>query len=230
MASNILSKSSFIRGLQCHKSLYLYKHHFNQRDALSEEQRIKFQDGHDFGFLAQKIFPGGVNAKPGNVFEFDKSVIRTKQYIDNGKKIIYEAAFLYNKVLSALDILVKHDDKWTAYEVKNSFEISPTYIADASLQYYVISNSGLALDNFCIIYRKEVFKNIDNPDLNDIFIIESVIDTVKEKQEYISEKVEELIYTASDQNALNIQMGGQCHEPYTCDFIGFCTRQKNNEQ
>ena len=100
MSSNILSKSSFIRGLQCHKSLYLYKHNYKERDPLSEEKKIKFQDGHHFGLLAQELFPGGVNAKPGSVYEYDKSVRLTKHYIDDGKKIIYEAAFSLNKVIS----------------------------------------------------------------------------------------------------------------------------------
>jgi hypothetical protein len=227
MSSNILSKSSFIRGLQCHKSLYLYKHNYKERDPLSDEQRIKFQNGHDFGLLAQDIFPGGVNAKPGTVYEYDKSVILTRKYIVEGQKIIYEAAFTYNKVLSALDILVNEDGRWTAYEVKNSFEISPTYLSDAALQYYVITNSGLNLDNFCMIYRKEVYENIDDLVLDDIFIIESVMESVIEKQQYISDKVNELIQAANDSKTLEIQMGEQCHNPYTCDFIGFCTRQKS---
>ena len=225
MSSNILSKSSFIRGLQCLKSLYLYKHNYRERDPLSEETKIKFKNGHDFGFLAQELFPGGANAKPGSVYEYDKSVKLTKHYIYEGKTIIYEAAFSFNKVISALDILVNKDGKWTAYEVKNSFEISPTYLSDAALQHYVITNSGLDLDNFCIIYRKEVYENIDDLALGDIFVIESVIDTTKDMQPFISEKVNELIHAANDSETLNILMGDQCHNPYTCDFIGFCTRQ-----
>ena len=227
MASNILSKSSFIRGLQCEKSLYLYKHNYKQRDPLSEEMQIKFRNGHDFGLLAQDIFPGGVNAQPATVFEYDKSVLKTKQF-RAGQKIIYEAAFTFNKVLVALDILVNEDGKWTAYEVKNSFELSQTYISDASLQYYVISNSGLELDDFCMIYRKEIYENIENPTMDDIFNIESVLARVNENQKFISAKVERLLLAANDTDTLKIQMGDQCQKPYPCDFIGFCTMQKSN--
>ena len=37
MEKAILSKSTFIRGQQCAKSLYLYKHHSNLKDAISPQ-------------------------------------------------------------------------------------------------------------------------------------------------------------------------------------------------
>ena len=37
-----------------------------------------------------------------------------------------------NNVLAALDILVKDEEGWKAYEVKSSTKVSETYIKDAS--------------------------------------------------------------------------------------------------
>ena len=56
-----------------------------------------------------------------------------------GTKIIYEAAFQFNGVLAALDILVNDDNGWKAYEVKSSTSISVTYHMDATIQYYAIT-------------------------------------------------------------------------------------------
>ena len=55
--------------------------------------------------------------------------------------------------------------EWIAYEVKSSYGISETFILDAAFQYYVISNSGLRLKDFKIIYASEkdllrVFNNL----------------------------------------------------------------------
>jgi hypothetical protein len=47
-----LSKSLFVRGLQCHKSLYLYKYHPELKDELSPEQEALFSTGTDVGLLA----------------------------------------------------------------------------------------------------------------------------------------------------------------------------------
>jgi hypothetical protein len=54
----ILSKSTFIRGLQCEKSLYLHKKRPFLRDRLSPEQLAKFSRGTNVGVYAQELFPG----------------------------------------------------------------------------------------------------------------------------------------------------------------------------
>ena len=52
----------------------------------------------------------------------------TKKLIDNSESVIYEATFCYNGILAALDILVKDDDGWKAYEVKSSTKVTETYL------------------------------------------------------------------------------------------------------
>ena len=74
-----------------------------------------------------------------------ESVIKTKEFLENGESVIYEATFTYNEVLAALDILVKDKDGWKAYEVKSSTSVSETYVKDAAIQYYTIINSGIGL-------------------------------------------------------------------------------------
>ena len=69
-----LSKSTFIRGLQCEKSLYLYKHHYNLKDPVSPQLQAIFNQGHRVGELAQGLFPGGVDASPPNHFKMQESV------------------------------------------------------------------------------------------------------------------------------------------------------------
>lgn len=53
----ILSKSTFLQGLQCDKRLYLYKHHYDWQDTISEHQQALFDRGHNVGKLAQSLFP-----------------------------------------------------------------------------------------------------------------------------------------------------------------------------
>jgi hypothetical protein len=55
-----LSKSQFIRGLQCPKSLCLYKTQPDLRDQVSQAQEAIFQAGTDVGIVAQGLFPGGM--------------------------------------------------------------------------------------------------------------------------------------------------------------------------
>ena len=113
MEKAILSKSTFIRGLQCEKSLYLYKHNYNLRDEISSQLQAIFSQGTNVGILAQELFPNGVDASPSSYFKMQESVFKTQEFIENGEQIIYEATFQHNGVLSALDILdrIKRDGK-----------------------------------------------------------------------------------------------------------------------
>ena len=44
-----LSKSQYIRGLQCHKSLWLYKHKPEPRDIPDNQTQSSFEKGSDLG-------------------------------------------------------------------------------------------------------------------------------------------------------------------------------------
>ena len=107
MEKHILSKSTFLRGLQCAKSLYLYKNFIQTRDAVSAEQQAIFNRGNNVGVLAQKLFPDGIDATPAKRSNNLLAVENTRKLIESGAEIIYEAAFQHDQVLAILDILVK---------------------------------------------------------------------------------------------------------------------------
>jgi hypothetical protein len=132
---HILSKTSFLKSVQCTKAFFLYKNHYILKDPLPKEKQAVFNRGHQVGILAQSLFPGGVDVSPTHVSKFSDAVKKTKELIEQGQKVIYEAAFVFDDVLVALDILVNENGKWYAYEVKSSLKISTAYVMDAALQH-----------------------------------------------------------------------------------------------
>ena len=82
-----------------------------EREEMSEGQSAIFQQGTDVGMLAQQLFPGGIDASPVSYFEFQQSVVDTAKYISEGHTVIYEAAFQYEGILAAIDILVQKKGK-----------------------------------------------------------------------------------------------------------------------
>lgn len=228
MEKHLLSKSTFIRGNQCLKSLYLNKHRPFLRDKLDPETLARFKRGHQFGSLAQRIFPGGVDLSPKSHFQYRKAVETTRTAIrTNSYDIIYEAGFQSDRLLIFLDILAKENGEWMAYEVKSSYKISDTFILDAAFQYYVINDFGLPLKDFQIVYASEAveYEKLDEyEDLSPLFIKESVIDRILPLQDYISEQVEKEKETLLLKNSPKIEMGPHCQSPYPCDFIGHCTK------
>lgn len=222
MEKHVLSKSTFIKGLQCSKALYLHKHRRELRDELSAAQETIFTQGTEVGELAQELFPGGVNCTPESYFDFQAAVLRTKEEIEKGTNVIYEAAFQFNGVLAALDILVKHDDGWRAYEVKSSTSISETYELDATIQYYTIVNSGIDLKDISIVYINNQYIKQGQIDVYQLFLIESVQEKVLGLLPGIPNHISRLKSILRQKEVPSIEIGTHCSSPYPCDFAGHC--------
>jgi len=234
MGSHLLSKSSFIKGIQCDKHLYLYKYHYDEMDEFSEMQKAIFQRGTNVGVFAQKLFPVGKAATEGSPPDYKKGLKKTGELILQGEKLIYEAAFMFNEVLSIADIIVKEKNslsrhreaktEWNIYEVKSSTSISETYLNDAALQYYVISNSGVEINGFSIIYINNQYIRKGKLDINELFTIESVIDSILPLQNFIEENIERLKKVIRKREMPGIDIGEHCHNPYTCSFFNYCRK------
>jgi hypothetical protein len=225
LEKHILSKSTFLRGLQCSKSLYLYKNFIQLRDAVSAEQQAIFNRGNNVGVLAQKLFPGGVDATPAKRSNNIEAVERTRALIESGVEVIYEAAFQHNQVLAILDILVKKDNQWYAYEVKSSTKISHTYLLDASLQYWVITNSGLALEDISLIVINNQYVRNGELNLEELFSIKSVKKEALLNQALVDENINSSKQVIADAKIPDVTIGEHCFSPYNCDFMGTCWKQ-----
>jgi Domain of unknown function(DUF2779) len=219
-AKHLISKSSFIKGIQCDKQLYLYKYHYDWMDEVSESQQLIFNRGHDVGELAQKLFPGGIKAtedpkKPSQAIE------TTNELIESGSKVIYEAAFGFDEVLVIADIIVWDGKQWNIYEVKSSTKISDTYYLDAAIQYYIISNC-LNINDISIIYINNQYVRNGELEFAKLFNIESVKDNVSKQQDFIISELRRLKEVLKGKEIPNIDIGPQCSDPYKCSFWGYC--------
>jgi hypothetical protein len=222
MTKYILSKSTFIRGLQCEKSLYLYKHNYDLRDETPAHLQAIFDQGNAVGLLAQELFSGGADASPEDHFKIQESVLKTQEFLERGEAIIYEATFQYNGVLAALDILVKEADGWKAYEVKSSTKVSDTYLHDAAIQFYTIVNSGIELKDISIVYINNQYVKDGEINVHELFAIESIYDRVQALLPKIPEQVASFKEVIQSKSIPKIDIGSHCSKPYDCDFRGHC--------
>ena len=170
----------------------------------------------------KKLFPNGADASPENHFKMVESVGKTLKFISQGESIIYEATFQYNNVLAALDILVKDEEGWKAYEVKSSTKVSETYIKDAAIQYYTITNSGVDLKDISIVHINNQYTKDGELDIHQLFTIESVYDQVLEFLPRIPNEVRRLKNVIESSEVPNVDIGNHCSDPYDCDFKGTC--------
>ena len=229
-----LSKSQYIRGLQCYKSLWLYKNNPELRDAPDQAQESLFNTGHTVGELAKELFPGGVEVAfdPDN---FNGMIEKTKELIADGTEVIYEATFSEDGIFVMVDILVKNGNTWDMYEVKGTTGardkkglIKKKYLNDIAIQWYALSDT-LELNRAYLVHLNNQYIREGELSLKSLLYRDDITQEVLEKQDEISTELNQMKNILKD-DMPNIDIGKHCDNPYSCDFSSHCWKHvpKNN--
>jgi len=214
-----LSKSQFIRGLQCHKSLWLYKNRRDLLQAADAKTESLFATGNTVGDCAKQVFPGGIEIE-FTPTDFDGMIIKTQQLIDRGVETIYEASFKQRGIFAMADILHKTPDGWDIYEVKASTKVKDYHINDAAIQRYALSNV-LKINSVFIMHINNQYIRQGDLDIHQLFHCEDVTEQVLSLQTDIPEKLSAM-QAMLDKDEPDIEIGAHCNDPFECDFSHHC--------
>ena len=168
----VLSKSLYIRGLQCEKSLWLKKKKPEVLQAPDDGAQAVFDTGTSVGELACELFSGGERIEYTG--DFGSQMAKTKELMEHGTKVIYEATFCFDGILVMVDILRICEDGLIINEAKSSTSVKDVYIDDASIQYYVISSLGYKVSAVNIIHIDNSYVRGEKLELDKFFHIEDV--------------------------------------------------------
>lgn len=217
-----LSKSSYIKGLQCEKQLYLYKHFYDTQDKYTEMQLAIFRKGTSAGILAQSLFPGGIDASSSSHFLYKEGIEKTNALMQNQNQTIYEASFLFDELLVIADIVVKKGNIINVYEVKSTTSITDVIINDAAIQYHIISNAGYKINDFSIIHLNKNYVREGELNINSLFMIKSVKNKIKSLQKNVRNNIIQFNKVLNRPEVPQVDIGPHCTYPYQCSFIGTC--------
>jgi len=220
-----LSKSQYIRGLQCHKSLWLYKNRPDLRTEPNKAQESLFNTGYEVGELAKQLFPCGIEI----VFDsddFNGMIEKTKELIANTTEVIYEATFSENGIFAMADILVKNGDAWDMYEVKASTKVKGYQVEDAAIQWYALG-SAIRLNRAYIVHINNQYVRKGALDIDALFTIADITEEVQAKQYAIEYNLTEMKQMLKGEMP-NIDIGGHCDDPFGCDFKEHCWKHVPN--
>ncbi len=220
--TNIISKSLFIRGCQCHKSLYLHKFHDELRDTLSEAQEAIFSTGTSVGEVARDLYPGGTNIRELTAGDTAKALTETANHMASGARVIYEAAFSCDNLLAYVDILVRDGESWKIFEVKASTSVSDTYLLDCAFQYHLLTLCGIQVSDVSVVHLNNKYIRQGALELKELFKTVSVLEEVKTLRSVVIENLEQQFAILNADSIPAIDIGLQCHSPYPCDFMGHC--------
>lgn len=221
-ASISLSKSLFMRGLQCPKSLYLHKYHPELKDELSDAQQAIFRQGDEVGQYARQLFPGGVEI-PYDGMTISEQLAMTSAEIAKGTATLYEAAFSYQDVFVKVDILHKGANGWELYEVKSSTDVEEVHINDAALQFVVLNGIGLNIVKTAIVHINNQYVRQGDIEPEKLFVVNDISAVVEgNKPPFITAHVALLQKMLLQPEMPDIGIGKRCGDPYPCDYRGYC--------
>ncbi|MRR06070.1 MAG: DUF2779 domain-containing protein [Deltaproteobacteria bacterium] len=215
-----LSKSLFIRGRQCHKSLWLQKHRPELKNELTCTQEAVFTLGHKVGNLAKGLFPGGVEV-PYEGLSHEEQLELTREAIAKGTETIYEATFLHDGIFVKADILHHGRQGWELYEVKASTKVKDYHSDDAALQFHVLRGAGIDPARVSIVHIDNSYIRTGDLDTHKLFSVADITSQVKDLQAEISQEIDSQ-RTMLRGGTPDIDIGPHCNNPYECDFTGYC--------
>ena len=188
MAPRYLTKSRCKIGLECPTKLfYTKKIEYFDRKKEDEFLQSLAKGGFQVGELAKLYYPGGVNI---DELDYEISLARTRELLQQPEAIIYEAAFLYDNFFVRTDILLKKGNSIQLIEVKaKSFDPGDDsfvnkkgtidtdwapYLYDAAFQKFVVGNSYPAFSVSAYLLLADKSKRTTVDGLNQKFVIYTV--------------------------------------------------------
>tara|TARA_B100000787_G_C16191311_1_gene297690 strand:- start:13 stop:1500 length:1488 start_codon:yes stop_codon:yes gene_type:complete len=222
-----LSKSKYVKGLQCPKALWLDHHRRDLKPKISAATQAMFDSSNEVGALAQAYFPGGIEVIT-DYFDIKKAEALTGQYITAGFERIYEATAIHPEdgSHSRIDILRKAPgvNKWDLIEVKSSTSLKDYHLDDLSLQYHVFSGAGYTIDKCFIMVLDRSYVRHNSIDPQCLFKLIPVTDQVKDKHNRVIDEVRNLNQIIQSKNEPNEKIGARCNSPFVCDYKSKCWR------
>ena len=212
-----ITKTDFMRGMQCPKMLWLDKHRPDLKVIPPEVQK-KLDDGNDFGDRAMAMFGDFEEMtiyRPGTTIPDKQAMVaKTAEHLEKGTPVICEAAFMYYNNYCAVDILRKTGTGYDFYEVKNAPDVYEQFIRDAGFQYYIMSRCKLNIGRIYIVTH--------GPDEEYPFESNDVTEKAKGYAKWVNDNIWDLNRMQKQAEEIDITPGEQCTKPYECWYYDYC--------
>ena len=221
-----LSKSKYCAFWQCPKMAWLNKYKPEER-VIDDSITARMKAGNEVGEVARGLFGEYVDVTIQNETGLDLSsmIIKTREEMDKETSVICEAAFSYEGLYCAVDILKKAQDGWEIYEVKSSTQWdNPVYMADIAYQKYVLECCGVMVTGTYLVCLNNEYIFDGNLNLQALFQITDVSEYILQEEN----AVEENLLFAKDILDLDkepdIALSVNCNSPYACTFWQYCSK------
>ncbi len=209
----MLSKSRYLNGLQCPRYVWIQFHEPERIPETDPVTQYIFDQGHEVGYLAKKLFPGGIDVPQES---FTGNIEKTKELLEE-RKPLFEAGILTGNLYSRVDILSPSGkDEWDICEVKSSTSVKDVHINDVAFQRYCCTQSGLNIRNCYLALINNQYIRDGEIDPESLFSILDVTDKVEEASVGIQDRIDGIMAVINRETCPEMVIGPHCRDPYEC--------------
>ncbi len=220
-ATPYISKSKFLWGQQCRKLLWTAYHSKALIPEPDAQVQAIFDQGHEVGNLAKKLYPDGIEVGQG-VEDLDE-VLRLTQQAIKARKPMFEAAFSYQGGYAKADILDPvGGNAWDVVEVKSSTAVKDVYILDLAFQTFIYAGAGLKIRRCFLLLINPDFVRHGEIDPAKFFIRHDVTAEVAAMSRQIGTRLDEMFGVIRLKEQPDVRIGKHCDDPYTCPLRDHC--------
>ena len=240
---DVISKSQYLKGLQCPKALWLYRYRKGLAAPFSKETEQRLAMGHSVGELAKQYFSrfGPVVEVHAPFWDIDGAARQTRSLLAEGESVIFEAAAIGDgrNNYSRIDVLRRQTGQsLELIEVKAATRVKPYHIEDMAFQYQVFASAGFGISACYMMLIDSSYIRHGDLELDKLFQLCDISSAVLSRQNKVAKDSTRLCQMLKNQNEPEQAMGDQCHKPFVCDYIHYCealpsarqSKQKNETQ
>ena len=215
--STTISKSKYMSGLQCPRLLWFVMNSPGEVPEAEEAQQFIFDQGHEVGDFAKKLFPEGAEVP------FDNHMIEATRRLVSRRETIFEGAFSFNGTFAKVDILAPvNTDQWDIIEVKSSTKVKDEHIEDVAFQRFVVEGAGLKVRRCHEVYVNNEYVREGDIDPTEFLSTEDITDQVAEKLGYVGDNIARLQKVIALEKPPQTSIGPHCGNPYDCPLSETC--------
>jgi hypothetical protein len=213
-----LSKSKIITHRQCPKRLWLQ---VNKPELIqiSAATQVRLDEGNKVGDIARQSYPGGVFIQTLNRTE---AITLTKEAIEK-HQAIFEGAFFEADVMIRADLLFPEKEGYRLVEVKSSTGVKRYHVDDVTVQSWVMEKAGYTPKSMALAYINNQFIYQGDGNYEGLFAEADLSNQVMPNMPQVQSWVDGAKKTLALPVEPPIAPGEQCTNPFTCDFISYCS-------
>lgn len=219
----MLTKSDYLRYLQCKKYLWLYK---NRKGLLSEKVDQGLEKIYEAGFeverYAYKLYPGGVSANVEG--DFQSVISETKKLMQQKTPVIFQATVSGAQLFCRADIITYEaaTDTWDIIEVKSTTEPKDIHYDDISFQKICFEDAGYKVGNVFLIHINNQYVKEGSIVACELLTVIDVTAEVREKIDETKSEIKNALSVLTIKDEPGIRVLRQCDTPYDCPFVHYC--------